>query len=252
MRDKTDARGGERGQLMAGLMVMIAIMLIFSTVVFQSWEDLLRRDHEAEMMFRAQEIVHAIVRFRKERGVAPAKLEELLEPGSRGQYFLRQGYLDPLVRDGRWGLLYGGPGGEVIDPNGLFVGDEDTLAKFGSAALSGNTAGLDKDERAELARRRQAGRERARIDPRRRMTESSLLGTDPVEESRMAGGRQMPGLQIAGVKSLSLDRPFRFYQGHNSYSKWLFTYVDLERARAKAQGKTKKKKNRGGRRGRNR
>ena len=70
------------------------------------------------------------------------------------------------------------------------------------------------------------------------MTGSSLLGTDPVEESRMAGGRQMAGLQIAGVKSLALDRPFRFYQGHNSYSKWLFTYVDLERARAGYLGST--------------
>ena len=42
----------EKGHLMAGLLVLLAIMLIFSTVVFQDWQDLAHRENEAEMIFR--------------------------------------------------------------------------------------------------------------------------------------------------------------------------------------------------------
>ena len=101
---------------MAGLLVLLAIMLIFSTVVFQDWQDLAHRENEAEMIFRAQEISRAILRYRKDQGKAPDKLEQLMEPGSRAQYFMRRPYTDPLVEDGTWGLLYLGPGNQIIDP----------------------------------------------------------------------------------------------------------------------------------------
>ena len=56
--------GKEHGHLMAGLMCLIAIKLIFATMVFQAWEDVLQRDKEAEMIFRGQEIARAIQRYR--------------------------------------------------------------------------------------------------------------------------------------------------------------------------------------------
>ena len=46
----------------------------------------------------------------------------------------------------------------------------------------------------------------------------------------------MMGLPIAGVKSLSEDRPFRVYNGQTEYAKWLFTYFDLEVQRLPGQG----------------
>jgi type II secretory pathway pseudopilin PulG len=46
---------------MVALMAGIAIMLILSTVAAQSWADIVRRDNEAEMMFRAQDIVRAAI-----------------------------------------------------------------------------------------------------------------------------------------------------------------------------------------------
>ena len=63
--DGKNERRNQRGHLMAGLMASIAIMMIFSTVAFQAWEDVLHRDNEAEMLFRAQDIVRAIQRFRQ-------------------------------------------------------------------------------------------------------------------------------------------------------------------------------------------
>lgn len=218
---------------MAGVMVLLALMLIFSTVIFQSWEEVLRRDNEAEMMFRAQDIVRAIQRYKLDRGTTPMKLEDLIEPGQRGQYFLRKLYTDPLVPDGLWGLLYAGPGGELIDPNvETIVGGELPLDQFGSAALSGDTTDLSRAERRELARRRAAARNRRKIDPRRTgedpFAARSAAGALGSLESQMAGGKQLAGLQISGVKSLCEDDPFRVYKGHMQYTKWLFSLIDLE------------------------
>ena len=53
--------GGEEGHLMAGLLAAIMIMLIFSTMVFQSWSDLLHRENEEEMMFRARQLAHGLI-----------------------------------------------------------------------------------------------------------------------------------------------------------------------------------------------
>lgn len=229
-RSHSRTASAEQGHLMAGVMVLLALMIIFSTVIFQGWEDVLRRDNEAEMMFRAQEIVRAIVRYRTERGTTPAKLEELIEPGQRGQYYIRKLYSDPLVEDGRWGLLYVGPGGEVIDPNGEAF--DATQAGLGDAALTGRTGGLTRDQRKALARSRRSGKRGRGVDPRRFAGAGAAAGV----ESEMAGGRQLAGLQIAGVKSLSTDDAFRVYNGYFDYSEWHFTFLDLEKQKLPGQG----------------
>ena len=50
----------QRGVLIVALMAGIAIVMILTTVAFQQWTDIARRDAEAEMMFRAQDIVRAL------------------------------------------------------------------------------------------------------------------------------------------------------------------------------------------------
>jgi type II secretory pathway pseudopilin PulG len=182
----------ERGHLMVGLMAALAILLIFSTVATQAWVDMIRRDNEAEMMFRGQELARAIYRFRKDQNRLPSELEELMQPGTKGQYFLRRLYKDPLVKDGEWGLIYQGPGGGLVDPN---------------------TPGYDPDALGTTSRRA--------TDPMGGL--SSRYGD---------GARQMQGLPIVGVKSLCEDQPFRVYKGHENYSEWKFTVFDIEPAAA--------------------
>jgi type II secretory pathway pseudopilin PulG len=203
-------RDGQRGALMAGLMAAVAILAILSLLAFQEWADVLRRDSEAEMMFRAQDIVRAIQRYRKEHGGAgPQKLEDLLEPGQLGQYYLRRLYEDPLVKDGKWGLLFQGPGGTIIDPS--IEGAEPIQPGPG-------------ERRGPAARRLAAAdRQRAGSAPAQRP------GAVPGGPTAAAPG-SATGLPIAGVKSLSTDRPFREYKGMSDYSQWLFTYLDLEGA----------------------
>ena len=96
------------GPLMVGVVVLVSLMLIYSTVALQDWKDVIRRDDEAEMIFRAREIVRGLRRYQQDRGALPTDLELLKEPGSKGQYFIRRLYDDPLVTDGKWGLLLSG------------------------------------------------------------------------------------------------------------------------------------------------
>ncbi len=194
---------------MVGLVVILAIMMILSTVVFQGWQDFRQRDDEAEMIFRAQEIVRAIERYRRDRGTPPTSLDMLIEPGSRGQYFARRLYEDPLVEDGQWGLLYIGPNNEIIDPE---------EARAGAAQISRSRQRLD-----AFQRRRKEKLEQRGIDWRRR---SSLTS----EQKRAIGT-----LPIGGVKSLCTEKPFRVYKGQVEYRDWLFTYLDLTTPRVPGQ-----------------
>lgn len=132
MRFEERERSGraQAGYLMVALMTAITVMAILAGVAVQSWTDVLRRENEAEMMFRAQEIARAILRYNRDKGPL-MEFEQLAEPGSRGQYFVRKLYKDPLVRDGKWGLLYGGPDGAIYDPN---ASAEGAVAAMGDQA----------------------------------------------------------------------------------------------------------------------
>lgn len=194
---RRSAQSAEKGHLMAGLMVAVTLMMIFSLITFQAWKDVLHRDNEAEMMFRAQDLVRAIQRYRRDHaGQGPTKLEDLMEAGPKGQYYLRQLWTDPLVADGKWGLLLMGPSGSIIDPNA-----EDTGLPQGQGLGALTQAASPQPAAGQLGGVANKG----------------------------SGGVQ-EGLPIAGVKSLCTDHTFRVYNGLSEYSQWWFTYLDLEQA----------------------
>jgi len=180
---------------MVGLVAMVAIMMILSGQAVQEWTDILRRDNEAEMMFRAQEITRAIFRFQQANGRLPSKLEELMEPGPKGEYFLRRMYDDPLVPDGEWGVLFAGPGGQIVDPNSDRVSYGEELGNV-STAPTQTVGGL---------------------------------------QSSGTGPQEIGGLPIAGVKTLSTDKPFRIWRGLTEYSQWQFTIYDLQNQQTPGQ-----------------
>lgn len=222
---------GQRGHLMAGLMAAVAIMLIMSSVAFQAWTDLLRRENEAEMMFRAQDIVRAIQRYRRDHGGAgPAKLEDLMESGPKGQYYLRRLYKDPLAADGKWGLLYVGPGGTIIDPNAA------QTDPFAGGGLGG---GMGQSSMSNLG----MGGGRKGVGPgskgmaggmQQQQQQQGLQGG--FGQSSFGEGGEIAGMLIAGVRTLCEEEPFRVYNGLTEYSEWLFTYLDLEAQRARGTG----------------
>jgi hypothetical protein len=220
---------------MVGMVAAVAILVIFSDLAFQKWIDVLRRDQEAEMMFRAQDLVRAIQRYRRDHGGAPPmKLEDLMQPGPRNQYYVRQLWKDPLVKDGKWGLLYAGPGGEIVDPNAL--AQEDPFAPqggsgfgkpFGSPSPQGGGAFGNPSTNPDTPAGLQPGG--APGFPQAQPGGATPFGISGGGEDKNAGGKQLAGLPIAGVRTLCKDNPFRVYNGQTEYSKWLFSYLDLER-----------------------
>lgn len=184
-------RRGERGGVLAALMVAMAVMGILTAVAAQWWSDVKRRDDEAEMIFRAREIARGILAYRKDRGALPTELKQLLEPGNKGQYFVRREYKDPLVKDGKWGLLFAGPAGNVFDPNSSTPIDPGQLP-MGETPAQDNPGGLGTLQRS-------AG-----------------------------SGQEVGGLPIVGVKSLCKDEPFRILDEKTKYADWQFHIFQLE------------------------
>jgi type II secretory pathway pseudopilin PulG len=175
---------------MVALMAGIAIMMILSAVAVQKWSDVVRRDAEAEMIFRAEDIVRALKRFQKDQGKLPNELKELGEPGQKGQYFIRHLWKDPLVKGGKWQLLYAAPGGGIFDPSAP-AGDMPTQLGQASPNPSGNVpAGIPEIKKNE------------------------------------DGSTEVSGLPIAGVKTSCKDRPFRLYREKEEYHEWAFSIFD--------------------------
>ncbi|MCP3979533.1 MAG: type II secretion system protein [bacterium] len=223
------SRKGQRGHLMVGLMASVTIMVIFSTMAFQAWQDVLRRDLEAEMIFRGQDIARAVYRYRLDHGgTGPLEFDLLAEPGPKGQYYIRQLWEDPLVKGGKWGILYMGPGGQIVDPN--FVADQavEGLGLDSGGSAFGRGSGLNPSQRGQPGR---DGRGRNRQRGPRQGAQGGQQGQQG-QPGQALPGTVMPGdgtgLPIAGVRSLCEDEPFRVYNGLTDYGEWLFTYLDYE------------------------
>lgn len=209
MRGQPPARARkQRGALIVALMAGIAIVMILSTVAAQSWGDIMRRDNEAEMMFRAQDIVRALKRFQADKGKLPVEFKELMEPGQKGQYFLRRLWKDPLVKGGKWQFVYASPGGGLFDPTVPSAGgpphpnDPGGLQPFGGLDDGKKDDGKKHDEKKD--------------------DETKAGGLNP------DGSFDPTGLPIAGVKTRCTDRPFRRYREQTEYNQWVFSVFDLD------------------------
>jgi type II secretory pathway pseudopilin PulG len=198
---------GQRGALMVALMAGIAIMMILSAVAVQSWSDVVRRDNEAEMMFRAEDLVRALKRYQKDQGKLPNELKELAEPGQKGQYFVRRLWKDPLVKGGKWQLLYAAPGGGLFDPTATPT-DGTEQGGLGSTGLGGGAPGSGFGGRP--------GGAQGDDGP----------GGIPDIIKHDDGSSEVSGLPIAGVKTRCTEKPFRLYRDKAEYKEWVFSVFD--------------------------
>lgn len=99
-----------RGFTFLTVMFSVVLMGIFSGVAAKQWGTVVRREKEAELLFRGQAIRHAIeLYYRTSRpGLSqyPRTLEELIkDPGSPAvRRYLRKVYPDPIT-GGEWVLV---------------------------------------------------------------------------------------------------------------------------------------------------
>jgi type II secretory pathway pseudopilin PulG len=185
--------------MIVALMAGIAIMVIASAAAAQKWSDVIRRDNEAEMMFRAQDLVRALKRYQLAQGKLPVELKEMMEQGPQGQYFLRKLWKDPLIKGGKWQLVYLNPAGGIFDPSA-----PETPGTGDPAQLAAQASLLNPSE-----------------------AQGPFGGPKGGDKGGDVTGESL-GLPIAGVKTRCKDKPFRIYKEQDEYRDWVFSIFDFQ------------------------
>lgn len=95
----------ERGYAMAALLVMLGVMLVLMSAALPAWRFQARREKEAELIFRGEQIARSIYLYQRKNGPGafPPSLDVLVQG-----HFLRKKYKDPMTKDGEFQLLLAG------------------------------------------------------------------------------------------------------------------------------------------------
>lgn len=146
-------RGREQGYTLVIVVMAIAIMSIMMGVAIQTVDFQMRREREAELIFRGEQYVEAIRLFRMKYGRYPMRLQEIWEANPR---VVRKHWKDPITDSDDWGLIFLGQGGRRIGPQnplgqtpqptqtvtyGGGQSSEDDSSPFGSTGRDGEKIG---------------------------------------------------------------------------------------------------------------
>ncbi|GEM_PF-676863 len=221
-------RRKQTGTILIATVGALTVMLILLTGILSTVAHEVKREREAEMLFRGRQIVEAIARyqllmgrFRRRTGrrpplvgvgMWPQSLEQLAEgitiPGStRRVRLLRPSALkDPMTEEGEWRPVgYGDPSlreflEAYYDYIGRTIPPQVRITYLGASVALGDESG-----RRTPAAQPPAGQGRG-----------SNQG-ESAEESR-------PRF-LFGVVSRSEERPIRDYYGLERYTQWVFAYI---------------------------
>jgi hypothetical protein len=115
-RDATNHRSREAGYTMVMFVMIIAIMSIMMGVAVQTAEFQMRREREAELIFRGEQYVEAIRLFKAKYGRFPMRLQEIWEADPK---VIRKKFKDPITDSEEWGLIFLGQEGRNLAPRDL-------------------------------------------------------------------------------------------------------------------------------------
>jgi type II secretory pathway pseudopilin PulG len=90
---------------MAALLVMLGVMLVLMSAALPAWRFQARREKEAELVFRGEQIARSIYLYQRKNG--PGAFPPTLDVLVQGR-FLRRKYKDPMTKDGEFQLLLAG------------------------------------------------------------------------------------------------------------------------------------------------
>jgi type II secretory pathway pseudopilin PulG len=200
MSRPTPQGGGERGAVLLVLMVGVAVMMILMGTAVQTWGTISQREREAEFIFRGQQYARAIQRFQKDNSALPTTMQQLYEPGPKGNSrYVRKKWKDPLT-GADWVLLWLAPDGATLFRSD---GRPSTSGTFrtapGAPAGSNQATALNLNAQALTippgSPGYDAGKVKSTIDAYRRSTEQ------PVGASKAFGFN--PDLNLAGFDTTS-------------------------------------------------
>ena len=177
-----------RGYAMAALLVAIGVMSVMLTVALPAWRQASKRGKEAELIFRGEQYARAVVLFqRKFAGGFPPSIDLLAD-----QKFLRKKYLDPMVEDGEFQVLYQTSAAAM---------------PVAGAAGVGATPGLSVPPGGTPA-----------SEPGQPGTSGAGGSAFDTGEGGVRGG-------VVGVVSKSEETSLRLYNGRSRYNEWQFLYT---------------------------
>jgi len=191
------SRAGDGGYAMAALLVGMSVMAIMLSMAMPVWRTAVKREREAELIFRGEQYVQAIDLFSRRFGGFPPSLDALEE----GR-FIRKLYKDPMTEGGDFQPLYLGqvlPGQTAVPPGrgGPATGP---MGRTGQALAAGRGGAP---------------------------TATQLPGARAGQPSGAASGQ--PGAigagPIIGVVSKSTAESLRLYGGRGHYNEWAFVAV---------------------------
>lgn len=226
-RTVTFIAASEAGYAMAALLVGIAIMGIVAGMAIPAWRAAAKREKEAELIFRAGQVAHAIEKFRRKvgGGAYPPDLEFLVR-----QKYLRKNYKDPMTKDGAWrivtpqelqagGVGTGRPGSSSPLPQG--GGAAGGPSGFGSQSGFGSSSGFGSQNQPGTSPASPGGPGSSTPGSLSPGGRTSSFGVDS------PGGRTQNMGPVAAVASKSTEKSIRIFKGRDRYDQWVVTIEDV-------------------------
>ncbi len=185
------------------LVVMITVLNILIAKALPLWSAVIKREKEAELIFRGMQYAEAIRIYEMRTGSLPVKLEQLIEIEPR---CIRQLWKNPMDEDGAWELIPGGRGRQVQgrNPNQNPLQNQNQNQRRGQNPLPGDPS---------------------RPDPSLRWvpgSEEKRIGSFPIFGVKSPGGGD-------AIKSFVTNPGAPDGGASNDLGEWLFT-VDLAKA----------------------
>ena len=188
----------QRGYNLVALVVLLVVMSIAVTVALPMWSTVVRREREAELLFRGWQYAEAIRVFQGRHGRLPVRLEELFEVRPRA---LRQLWEDPLSDSGEWEPILAGSPSQT--PVGGSAGGR---VVAGGVAPSGGRPGGPRV-------RPSSGNDSDDDDG------PTAFGPNQVGQRGLSEETLGP---IEGVRPTARGSAFRSFLGRSEYSQWEF------------------------------
>lgn len=108
---RRELRRGEAGYTMVMFVMALAVMSILMGTAVQAVSFQMKREREAELIFRGEQYVEAVRLYKKRFGRNPMQLKEIWEAKPR---VLRKRWKDPMTDSETWGLVFVGQEGRPV------------------------------------------------------------------------------------------------------------------------------------------
>ena len=214
-------RAGERGYVMAALLVAMSVMAIVLSTAMPVFQTAARREREAELVFRGEQYARAIALFqRKYANANPPDLDVLIK-----ERFLRKKYKDPITGGDFVVLGAGSP--ELAQALGT-TPQQALDASRGRGAGTFGARGSGGTVTSTPPGGQQRGTPLAFGQTTNQQNATGQRGMQPFSAGRgpMTAAGQTGNVQggggIVAVTSKSKDTSMRLYNGKNKYNEWIF------------------------------